>query len=221
MGMEKMELSTREQGDIGELLMSRSREFPEPFTDLVTSHVNDRYAEFIPEPVNPAVRLEAHKFHGEITLAAMEGIDLQRPAIEDHFGFSSGWIPDLITSATWRISDHRFENSHRSLENTDWNDEETPPVVTYGSYNRDQVVDAKIYYPVEVKTTSRQGRVRLTNNQLEMLAVLDDQLEYVHPIIVSFDISALPEAVGIEVDLYEDSEWGDGAMSKTIRLQDT
>jgi hypothetical protein len=80
----------------------------------------------------------------------------------------------------------------------------------------DPTTDLLAYYAVEVKAVSSGNRVRLTENQQEMLAIVSEEVERVFPIIVMVDVGGLPESAEVVVDIYEESVWADGQMSKTI-----
>jgi len=80
----------------------------------------------------------------------------------------------------------------------------------------DPTTDLLAYYAVEVKAVSSGDRVRLTENQQEMLATVSEEVERVHPVIVMVDVGGLPESAEVVVDIYEESVWADGQMSKTV-----
>ena len=64
---------------------------------------------------------------------------------------------------------------------------------------------AKIYYSIEIKSVATGDRVRLTKNQHEMMRVVSEDVNFVHPVIVILDLEGLPDSVDVGVDVYEDS----------------
>lgn len=73
-----------------------------------------------------------------------------------------------------------------------------------------------VHYAIEVKSVASGDRVRLTENQREMMATVNDTFDHVHPVVVILDLGGLPETVGISVELYQESVWSDGQLSKTV-----
>lgn len=49
-----------------------------------------------------------------------------------------------------------------------------------------------------------------------MMGIVDDTLDHVHPVVVIVDLGGLPESVEISADIYQESVWADGQMSKTV-----
>lgn len=79
----------------------------------------------------------------------------------------------------------------------------------------DPKTDLLTYYAVEVKAVSSVDRVRFTESQQEMLAIVSEEVERVHPVILMVDVGGLSESAEVIVDIYEESVWADGQMSKT------
>ncbi|WP_042662916.1 hypothetical protein [Haloferax sp. ATB1] len=119
---------------------------------------------------------------------------------EGSWGYSSGWIPDDIVAARCPLPD---KGSTESDTNS-----------SRGGQRSKQF--GRVYYAIEVKSVASGNRVRLTENQREMMATVNDTFDHVHPVVVIIDLGGFPESVEITVEMYQESVWADRQASKTI-----
>jgi len=188
------DLSRMDVGLIAEMIAGRSGGFPEELLKVITGHVIDQYEteEYSRDDIR--IHSKSRNLTKEVRLEALEGVTL--PEYGD-WGYSKGWIPDDILVAQAVTPMHK-PNPLRSQEGLD------------------PTTDSLAYYAVEVKGVSRGDRVRLTENQQEMLSIVSEQVEHVHPVIVTVDVGDLPESAEVIVDLYYESVWADGQISKSV-----
>ncbi|WP_323192792.1 hypothetical protein [Halostella sp. PRR32] len=189
------DLSRMDVGLIAEMIAGRHGGFPEPLEETITAHATD-------QPENEEYSKDDIRIHSksrsltkETHLGVLEGVTLPE---DGDWGYSQGWIPDDILVAKALTPVEGAPSPSRSREGLD------------------PTTDLLAYYAVEVKAVSSGNRVRLTENQQEMLAIVSEEVEQVYPIIVMVDVGGLPESAEVVVDIYEESVWADGQMSKTI-----
>ena len=189
------DLSKMDVGLIAEMIAGRYGGFPEPLEEAITAHAIDRSEgeEYSRDDVR--IHSKSRSLTKEARLGVLESVTLPE---DGDWGYSQGWIPDdiLVAKALTPVRD--TSGPSRSREKLD------------------PTTDLLAYYAVEVKAVSRGNRVRLTENQQEMLSTVSEEVEGVHPIIVMVDVGGLPESAEVVVDIYEESVWADGQMSKTV-----
>jgi len=189
------DLSRMDIGLIAEMIAGRYGGFPELLEEAITEHAIDRYEgeEYSRDDIR--IHSKSRNLTKEVHLGALEGVTLPE---DGDWGYSRGWIPDdlLVVKAL------------TPMEGT--------PSPLRSREELDPTTDLLAYYAVEVKAVSSGDRVRLTENQQEILAIVSEEVERVHPVIVMVDIGGLPESAEVVVDIYEESVWADGQMSKTV-----
>jgi len=189
------DLSRMDVGLIAEMIAGRYGGFPEPLTEAITAHATDRPEgeEYSEDDIR--IHSKSRNLTEEVHLGVLEGVTLPE---DGDWGYSQGWIPDdiLVVKALTPV--------------------EGMPSPSGSREELDPTTDLLAYYAVEVKAVSSGDRVRLTENQQEMLATVSEQVERVHPVIVMVDVGGLPESAEVVVDIYEVSVWADGQMSKTV-----
>ncbi|MGB9966313.1 hypothetical protein [Halobacterium hubeiense] len=116
------------------------------------------------------------------------------------WGYSSGWVPDDVITAVARQQ----------------NDGSTDLSKFLSSEQATEAGPLKAYYAVEVKSITSGNRARLTENQQKMLPTISKNLDRVHPVVVTVDLNGLPETAEVTVNMYENSVWADGQISKTV-----
>lgn len=208
-----MELGTNDHGAIAELLSSTTAGLPAPIEETIRTHATSHYSSYIPDTESLRVRSIARQ-QGESPISHLDGINLPE---EGDWGYSKGWIPDDILIATWNLSNG--ESDEPTDEATPVQDSaDTPPVFSLKDRPRTMEPSKKmqVYYPIEVKSVTSYRRIRLTENQSDTFVLLANDVDYVHPLLVMLDLNDLPESVGIEVDLIEDSRWGEGTRTKSV-----
>lgn len=189
------DLSRMDVGLIAEMIAGRYGGFPEPLEEAITAHAIDRSESEEYSRDDIRIHSKSRNLTKEVHLGVLEGVTLPE---DGDWGYSQGWIPDdiLVVKALTPV-------------------EGTPsPLRSRGEL--DPTTDLLAYYAVEVKAVSSGNRVRLTENQQEMLATVSEEVERVHPVIVMVDVGGLPESAEVVVDIYEESVWTDGQMSKTV-----
>ena len=182
-------------GLIAEMIAGRYGGFPEPLEEAITAHATDRFEgeEYSREDIR--IHSKSRNLTEEVHLGVLEGITLPEGG---DWGYSQGWIPDdiLVVKAPTPV--------------------EGAPSPLHSREELDPTTGLLAYYAMEVKAVSSGNRVRLTENQQEMLATVSEEVERVHPVIVMVDVGGLPESAEVVVDIYEESVWADGQMSKTV-----
>ena len=193
--MATYDLSRMDVGLIAEMIAGRYGGFPEPLTEAITAHATDRPEgeEYSEDDIR--IHSKSRNLTEEVHLGVLEGVVLPE---DGDWGYSQGWIPDdiLVVRALTPV--------------------EGTPSPSGSKEELDPTTDLLAYYAVEVKAVSSGDRVRLTENQQEMLATVSEGVERVHPVIVMVDVGGLPESAEVVVDIYEESVWADGQISKTV-----
>lgn len=183
-------------GLIAEMIAGRYGGFPEPLEEAITTHVMGQTEgkEYSRDDIR--IHSKSRNLTEEVHLGILEGVTLPE---DGDWGYSQGWIPDDILMV----------QALTPVEGT--------PAPSHSREEVDPTTDLLAYYAVEVKAVSSGNRVRLTENQQESLATVSKEVERVHPVIVIVDVAGLPDSAEVEVDIYEESVWADGQMSKTVR----
>ncbi len=189
------DLSRMDVGLIAEMIAGRYSGFPEPLEEAITAHATSRSGgeEYSEDDIR--IHSKSRNLTEEVHLGLLEEVTLPE---DGDWGYSQGWIPDdiLVVEALTPV--------------------EGTPSPRGSKEDLDPTTDLLAYYAVEVKAVSSGDRVRLTENQQEMLATVSDEVERVHPVLVMVDVGGLPESAEVVVDIYEESVWADGQMSKTV-----
>jgi len=190
------DLSRMDVGLIAEMIAGRYGGFPEPLEEAITTHVMGQTEgkEYSRDDIR--IHSKSRNLTEEVHLGILEGVTLPE---DGDWGYSQGWIPDDILMV----------QALTPVEGT--------PAPSHSREEVDPTTDLLAYYAVEVKAVSSGNRVRLTENQQESLATVSKEVERVHPVIVIVDVAGLPDSAEVEVDIYEESVWADGQMSKTVR----
>jgi hypothetical protein len=182
-------------GLIAEMIAGRYGGFPDPLTEALTAHSIDRSERDTYSRDDVRIRSKSRNLTQEVHLGVLEGVTLPEGG---DWGYSQGWIPDDILVVEAPTSVEGGQSPSRSGE------------------RRDSTTELLGYYAVEVKAVASGNRVRLTKNQREMMATVSEEVDRVHPVIVIVDVGGLPESVEVGVDIYAESVWADGQLSKTV-----
>lgn len=195
--MATYELSTNDHGFLAEVLTGRYAGFPDSLEADIKTHLRETYSPRDGDWEEIKLRSEDRDLTGEFHFGMLDDVDIPD---EGSWGYSSGWIPDDVIAA-------------RATENRD----STVELSNFFDRNRGQGTHSvTVYYAVEVKAVTSGGRVRLTENQQELLPAISENLDRVHPVIITVDLNGLPETVEMVVDIFEESVWADGQTSKTV-----
>lgn len=189
------DLSRMDVGLIAEMIAGRYGGFPKPLEEAITAHATNRSGDEDYNKDDIRIHSKSRNLTEEVHLGGLEGVTLPE---DGDWGYSRGWIPDDILVAKTVTP---LEDRPRPLHSRE---------------ELDPTTELLAYYAVEVKAVSSGNRVRLTENQQEMLATVSEEVEGVYPIIVMVDVSGLPQSAEVLVDIYEESVWADGQMSKTV-----
>jgi hypothetical protein len=193
--MPTYDLSKMDVGLIAQMIAGRYSGFPDCLREAIEEHAIEQtqWEEYSTEDVT--LFSKSQGLTQETPLGVLEGVSLPK---DGDWGYSRGWDPDDLLVAQAPTQTETVEKSSFAEEQLD------PTITRFG------------YYAVEVKAVSKGDRVRLTENQQEMLQVVSEEVEHVHPVIVMVDVENLPESAEVTVDLYENSVWAEGQMSKTV-----
>jgi hypothetical protein len=195
--MATYELSTNDHGLLAEVLAGRYAGFPDSLENKIKAHLRETYSAPDGSWDEISLRSEDRELTGEFHFGMLEDVEIPD---DGPWGYSSGWIPDDVIAAVARQRQDSMVDLSKFF---DGEGESRPGPLT-------------VYYAIEVKAVTRGSRVRLTGNQQELLPAVSENLDHVHPVIVTVDLNGLPEAVEVDVDIFENSVWGDGQTSKTV-----
>lgn len=192
--MATYDLSKMDVGLIAQMIAGRYGGFPDCLREAIEEHAIEQTQWEKHSTEDVRLFSESRGLTKETPLGVLEGVSLPE---DGEWGYSRGWDPDDILLAKVLTQSETGGG----------------PFPTEGI---DSTTTRLAYYAVEVKAVSEGDRVRLTENQQEMLQVVSEEVEHVHPVIVMVDVGNLPESAEVTVDLYENSVWAEGQMSKTV-----
>jgi hypothetical protein len=206
------ELGSNDHGGIAEFIAGTTNRLPPTIEQTIHTHAVNSYSSYISDAEALKIRSVASQ-QGEVLLTRLNGITLPE---DGDWGPSNGWVPGDVLAAIW-LHDIIDPNDFIS-EGSDPHESAELPIhsVRGASRSTEHHRYAQIYYPIEVKSFTSNRRIRLTQNQSKAFELLGNSVDYVHPILVIVDLNNLPESVGIDVELVENSRWAEGARTKSV-----
>lgn len=126
-------------------------------------------------------------------LSSLPGIEFPETTIE------GSWRPDFVVRASWQI-DSSEKSSINEIESS------LPPHEIIHVY-RGSLIKFSVYYPIEVKSGRK---LTLTENQMNVIPFIDQEVDHVHPLIAQVDIRELPDQYYLKVEPFSESKWADG-----------
>ena len=196
--MKNHELTRQEKGKLAELIVGGLHRDPEEqVVAVIKSHVQDEYGDLVGD--------------GNVSIVATDISGYEwKDQLRVPFPATISWRPDIIFRARWR----RFIPQSMLEEDSFW--KQSPPfslsshiVRSPARKRREESLECifGVYYPLEVKSGKK---LTLTAQQSEALPQVDRDVEYVHPVMATIDISDLPGAYSLEVTMFDSSDWKDG-----------
>jgi hypothetical protein len=179
------------KGELGESLFKRNAHRWEPVTETIEEHLREQYDQYIPT---------------EASIHFQEDHDTEtRGQIENALDESIVGTFDFIFSAKWNLK-NIDKNPYEKYSEFGKDKLDHPPITKIRS-GRGTLIQAKIVYPIEIKSFSGDTNLRLSPKQEEMFPMIVEKIKYVHPILIKINLDSLPRAVDLNIELFSKSRW--------------